>query len=578
VTAHHRIGAEHGSTLWWVTWARTQLNHHGFAIVALFALALLPMYSIVLDPRSRIIGWGGDNIQYAYMTGWFAQALVLGQNPLVDPRLNYPDSLLLAATDAPWGSMLAVVPATLALGPTFGYNAVLYLGYALSGLVVYLWLYRLTRHRFAAFVAGCIFVLMPYRVAHSYGHPFLVSTQALVLFFWALDYALQPPQPGWRKLLTLGVATFLVGITSQYYLLIAGVTGAVYALLTLRRRGHDLLRDGWRWIVVVLGGALTSASGYLAAWTETLFVPYNVQDTRGWSAHPLDFVVPSRLHPFWGAAVERWYARPTWIEHTLYLGIVALVLAAIAVCWRGSPHRQRMTVWVGTSLTSLVLALGTDLHLSVNGDPLQADNPFWLPAYYLAHLPFMDLMRVWARFGVVAMLFVALLAGIGVSYLMSRFHRWRWSIGGLCLLLVILDMVPGRVESTPLDVRPIDRWLAAQPGDFAVAFLPPGRGNYEAMFGSLYHGKHLPAYNHPQHLPAAFKAFAQRGADFPNPDAIEALRAMGLRYLVVDRRFYDQPEQAGWRSVETILQNTPTITIVADIAPYSIIALNERVP
>ncbi len=553
-------------------------GRHSLAVVAMCVLALLPLYAVLDHPRTRIIGWGGDNIQYAYMTGWFAQALVLGENPFVDPRLNYPDSLLLTATDAPWGSMLAVVPATLALGPTFGYNLVMYLGYALSGLLVYGWVYHLTRQRFAAFVAGCIFLLMPYRVVHSYGHPFLVSTQALVVFFWVLDYALQPPRPSWRKLVLLAAATFVVGITSQYYLLIAGVTGAAYTLLTLRRRLRDLLRYGWRWALAVIAGAVVASINYLLAWTETLYVPYNLQDTRGWSANPLDFVVPSRLHPLWGALVERWYPRPTWIEHTLYLGIVAIVLAFVALCWRGNKYRAHITVWFGTLITALVFALGTDLHVRVNGDPLQADTPFWLPAYYLAHVPFMDLMRVWSRFAVVAMLFVALLAGFGMSLLVQRFPRRRWLIGGVCLALVLVDMVPGRVESSALEPRPIDRWLAAQPGDFAAAFLPAGHDNYEAMFGSLFHGKHLPAFNHPQHLPESFKKFAAAGADFPAPTAIEALRRMDIRYLLVDRSFYDQPGQSGWQATEARLRTIPGVSIVADVESYTVVALKGEIP
>lgn len=547
-------------------------------VVAIFALSLIPMYATLTHPRSRIIGWGGDNIQYAYMTGWFAQAFALGENPFVDPRLNYPDSLLLQATDAPWGSMLAVVPATLALGPTFGYNLVLYLGFALSGLAVYAWAYQITRRRTAAFIGGVIFLLMPYRVVHSYGHPFLVSTQALVVFFWTLDYALRPPRPTWLKLVLLSLATFMVGITSQYYLLIAGVTGAIYTLLTLRHRWRDLLLYGWRWALAVVVGALVASANYLAAWNETLFVPYALNDTRGWSSNPLDFLVPSRLHPLWGGWIEQVYARPTWIEHTLYVGIVALVLAVMAVCWRRSPYRAHTVVWLGTLLAGTAFALGTDLHISINGDPLQGEQPFWLPAYYLAQIPFMDLMRVWARFGVITMLFVAMLAALGVDYLVRRFpHRARW-IGAACLALVLLDMIPGRIESVPLEPRPIDRWLAAQPGDFAAAFIPAGHGNYEAMFGSLYHGKHLPAFNHPQHLPTAFRSFAEGAATFPDANAIAALRSMRLRYLLVDRDYYDQPGQLGWQNVEATLRATPGVSVVADVASYTVIALDQAAP
>src|SRR5436190_8377306 len=101
-------------------------------IAALIFFALVGvavMYPVIQAPRSRVIGIPGDNIQYAYMTGWVAQSVLLHQSPLVDPRLNYPDDLALPATDAPFLSMLIVAPATWLLGPVFGYNLLLFVAY-----------------------------------------------------------------------------------------------------------------------------------------------------------------------------------------------------------------------------------------------------------------------------------------------------------------------------------------------------------------------------------------------------------------------------------------------------------------
>src|SRR5262249_21609139 len=136
------------------------------------------------------IGWQGDNVQYVYMTGWVAHALQTGQSIFADPHLNYPDSLLLPATDAPFLSMVVVAPFTLLFTPTLGYNLIIFLSHFLSGHLTYAWIRRLTSSRFGGIIAGLAFMLMPYRITHSYGHLQLVSTQFIPLFFWVLDTTL----------------------------------------------------------------------------------------------------------------------------------------------------------------------------------------------------------------------------------------------------------------------------------------------------------------------------------------------------------------------------------------------------
>lgn len=183
--------------------------------LVIFALAsLLAAYPILAGPATHVVGWLGDNVQYSYMIGWSARALELHQSPFVDPYLNYPGTLLLATTEAPFLLMIAVSPVTMLFGPVLGYNLLLVLAHFLSGYVAYLWILRVTGSRFGGIVAGLAFMFTPFRIAHSYGHLNLIWTPVLPLFFWALDNVLQAAKPSVRGLLLLGVATFLVGCIS----------------------------------------------------------------------------------------------------------------------------------------------------------------------------------------------------------------------------------------------------------------------------------------------------------------------------------------------------------------------------
>ncbi|HMQ35193.1 MAG TPA: hypothetical protein PKD53_31025, partial [Chloroflexaceae bacterium] len=232
------------------------LRRDAAPLATLVILALLAIAPVLPAPRSTIPGWAGDSVQYVYTVGWMARAPLLGQSPFLDPRLNYPGALQLMATDVPYVANLAVAPATWALGPVFGYNLVIFLSLLLSGYFTYLWALRVAGSRAGALAAGAIFLLSPFRLAHAVGHLQLVATVGLPLFFWALDDALTRDGRRWLQALALAGATFLVGGSSQYYLIICLVLGAGYALMVTLPDLGALARRGWATILAVLAGAL----------------------------------------------------------------------------------------------------------------------------------------------------------------------------------------------------------------------------------------------------------------------------------------------------------------------------------
>lgn len=549
-------------------------------IVCLMLAALLVLLPVLDNPRSEVIGWQGDNVQFVYITGWMGQAVLLGESPFVDPRLNFPGDLTLAVTDIPYLTVVLAAPLTWAGGPVFTYNLLIWLYIWLSGYVVYRWLWQITRSRGGALVGGLIFLLTPYRVAHSYGHLPYVATYALPLFFWTLDTALRVPLRWWRRGLLVLVATALLGSSSQYYLFIGLLLGVVYALLTLLpllREGRVVLARSAAIVPAVLVGAAIGAAPYLANLDDNTFAAHPVESTRIWSLDPLNFLLPHQLHPLWGDLVAQVRPEPLWIEKTLYLGVVALVLAGLAWRWRQHPQPWQRWVWLGVAVVAAVLALGTDLHL--NNQPLNASDPFWLPAYYLAQLPFTGLVRGWGRFGIITILFVSLLAGIGATAVIRQAMRpvRQFVVAGLLCVLVVVDLLPGMVETSMVQPHPVDQWLAAQSGDFAVGWLPAGLDavNYPAMYGSLYHSKHLPAYNHPNHRQPEYQQYVALAQSFPHPDAVAGLRQMGLRYLLIDTRFYDgqHPPLPPWADFEAQLRATPGVRVVQQVDGVVVVAV-----
>jgi hypothetical protein len=539
------------------------IRNNWIAVLLFLACSVWVIHPVIPHLDQTILGWQGDNVQYVYMIGWVSKAIFSFQSPFIDPHLNYPDGLQLAATDAPFGLMIAAAPVTQLLGPIFSYNLLILLNFFFSGYITYLWIYKLTKSIPAGIIAGLIFIFIPYRITHSYGHLNLISTAVIPLFFWTFDPVLNTDPPVFSGLVKLAVVTFLVGFcASQYYLLICLVFGFIYILLA-RRSFQFNFRHGWKLSAAMVSGALLAAVPYLLARGDALERSYDILQTRVWSASLTDFIVPSRLHLIWGSWIPASFRPITWIEHTLYLGVVACLLAVIAVFFdRG--NRPRIFVWLSLILISLVLALGTDLHLH-NGRPLQSQPSIWLPAYFLGQLPGFNLMRVWARFSIVAMFFISLLGGLGAKAIADRFTHHQKFIFFLLAAAIIIDFMPGRLVTTNLELRPIDRWLANQNGEFAVAFLPPFQENYPSMYGSLFHNKYLPAFNHPNHFQSAYKSFISNAAQFPQLSSLNALKGDHYRYLIVYPAAFDGIRKPKWEEIQNQLSSSLLVKEIAVI-------------
>jgi hypothetical protein len=49
---------------------RAWLTRDGLVLLWFMLLALVVIHPVLQDPRARIIGWPGDNMQHVYITGW----------------------------------------------------------------------------------------------------------------------------------------------------------------------------------------------------------------------------------------------------------------------------------------------------------------------------------------------------------------------------------------------------------------------------------------------------------------------------------------------------------------------------
>jgi hypothetical protein len=267
-------------------------------------------------------------------------------------------------------------------------------------------------------------------------------------------------------------------------------------------------------------------------------------------------------------------------ENLLWLGLMPLVLAGYAAVRRRSAVNGALAA---VSVVAFVLALGTTVHWA--GKPIYVAVPRGVedlfsrlmyaisgkyalnPAAYSSlqqagaiviplptlllflFMPFFNAMRVWARFGLIVGLGVALLAGSGASAVL----RWpRWTAPARTVILIVLAAgilfdfatVPYPFGVSSVGPQPVDEWLRARPGDFAIVELPPDKTWHgPALYAAREHGKKI-AYGYGTYMPKAYRAWEERLANFPDDESLQAIKEAGIRYILVGFHSYGDEEQA----------------------------------
>ena len=453
----------------------------GYCILTLLVLApLLPTFTSAIPGAAiaNVDGW--QNVWHLW---WAKQALLSRTDPFFTQLLYYPGGVALHLQPLNLSNGLLVLPVTALWGPVAGYNTVAALALVLTALAGYALALRLTEHRLAAFVAGLLFSFAPAHLTRLWdGQLELFTLQWPAFYLLALLVCVE--RPGWRTGLCAGALMALTAYTSLYYALYTVVYSVIFVALWLpygkpwahwRRLAGALLVAGScaaLLLAPLLRGALVGPDSYLT--------PDPTEVYRR-SANLLDFLLPSYLHPLWGAAAWRigaaWH--PLTGDWNVALGYTALLLAAIGVAgtWRTT---WRWALLAGALLT---LALGPQVQIGPWQTPLP--GPYGL----LNLLPGAALGRRPMLFAVLGSLLIAVLAAFGLRWLVERCApRLRPVVSAVALLLIAFEYAPPIWPHIAQVAHPA--YAALANGNGAVLDIPPAAFKKVApQQAQLLHGR-----------------------------------------------------------------------------------------
>ena len=331
-------------------------------LVFFLAATLILTYPVVAQLDSHAAGAPyGDEFESVRLIWWTQAALARGLHPAEQPLLAYPDGFFSPVQWAAPVAHLAGLPFVLVVSPLAAYNLAFLLSFVLTGWAAYLFCYELTGHRGAALLGGLVIMAFPGRLGHATaGHLGIITNYWRMLYLWSLLRVWRGA--GWRTAVLGGV---FLGLT-----LATAPTALVYEVIPLTILiGGGLIwyyRHAWRrWlrpalILFAVGGALAlffygpllvaSLNGSLDYLQDAGVVQYSTDLLAYVTPSPFNPVLSGLgLIPAWAGAV----LGDATIEGSAYLGLIAVLLSAIAV-WKVRAARP----WLIVLAVGMLFALG----------------------------------------------------------------------------------------------------------------------------------------------------------------------------------------------------------------------------
>ncbi len=410
-------------------------------------LTLILAAPVLVAPSSRLFG---NEIVGRHHDPYTVIVQLEGSAPpgiYAQPATDYPGRLLAALLGDGVAAYNLLVLVTFPLTALFTFLLARHLGARLPG----------------AWVAAFLYAFAPFHLAHAAYHPHIAQTQWLPLYLLVLWRSLERPSVGRLALL---VSTAAVLALSNFYgaLLAAVVTPCALAAWWLWAprdpgRGRNL---------VVSSAALLASAGvgaaYLAGRAPAVLsrpgsLAFPREDLFHYSARWFSYLLPSVEHPLLGGWASAIWAQGRLadgvVEQQLTLGWAPLALAAAAL-WHWTRSRQRdwaVPALAAIALVCFLFSLGPEWRL----------GSWTLPRPTAALYALLPMFRAHARFGLMVILAVAILAGLGTDRLLGAGGRRR-RLAALLLVVAAVELAP----VPPWRWRHVlptaaHRWLQEQP-------------------------------------------------------------------------------------------------------------------
>jgi hypothetical protein len=494
------------------------------ALVFFVALAVFHTWPLATAPGTWCRNDNADTMLNEWTVAWVAHAVVSKPLHLFDANIFYPEKRTLAYSEPMLPQSLMVAP-VLWLGgsPVLAFNLALMAGFALTGWA----LCHLVRVWTGSWAAGLVAGSLGAFNAHiftRFGHLQAMHVEFLPFALLALDRLLSAPRA--RRALSLAWWFTLQALTSGYFL----VFTAVAMISAVMVRPREWTGPRIRPTVPLLALAVVVSTVLLLPF----LLPYwHIRHEQGfarsldevlmYSATWTDYLASgARIHEAWSGRFFR--------GDCLFPGLVTIACVSAAVFRRRAWRDPRVRMCAAIAVVTFCLSFGVRFPL--------------YPFLYRV-VPLLQGIRAVSRFGHYTLIALAILAGFGVAWWLSKLPTPRWRVLAAGLLLVVANAEASHVPIWYTRFEGVPRIygaMASQPGA-VVAYFPffarsSGGGNARYMLASTSNWLQM-LNGYSGFAPGSFYRHANAVAGFPDAGSIRYLRQMGVTFVVVEVAAYD---------------------------------------
>jgi hypothetical protein len=434
-------------------------------------LALLFTYPLAGNFGSHHVGEeAGDAKVYLWNYWWTKKALLSGASPFETSYIFYPIGVGLALHTFVFPQGVAWTALSPALGGVAAANVIVLWTFLASALGACALARKVGASREGAFLAGIVFAFCPFRLARLSGHYDLLGTEWIPLYALLALTLAERERFSLRLALAAGAAAALCGYNALTYLVFLAL---FTALLLARERRRPALVARFTAVLAaalfLLAPLLHQAFADRASWT---YVPYPGADR--YVADLFSYLLPSPRQNVLGGLLGRSFD-PNLSETTVFAGYFALALSGFGL-YRARRIRG-VSFWLAVAAIFFVLSLGTSLHV------LGVDTGLPLPFRLFTALPFLQDLRAPARFSLMTMLALAVIAALVWTHVSAPWRRraLATAAAGAIVVLEYLALPTPLFES---GARPLYRELARKNDGLTVVEIP---GIEQAPVETMYH-------------------------------------------------------------------------------------------
>ena len=501
------------------------------AILIGTALAAIMTWPLAGRPGSVARIDTNDGRFSLWNVAWVAHALTSDPANLFNANIFYPNTRTLAYSDANLVAGAMAVPVYAVTGnPIAAHNFVVFAALVLAFLATWQLVRRFTGDPWLALVPATGFAFSAFVSAHT-AHIQLLMIFVLPVALLALHRLVEAPS--WRRGVVLGLALSVAGLACGQYGIMAGLLVGLGALWFAAGQAD------WRryWAGLALALAVTGAVvvppllPYLELRSTGEFRSgLNVEEARMFSADASAYM----------RSTSMLYApKAAETGEVLFPGFVLLVFAAAGL----AAVRRRADAGASTrAITPRLVAFYATITALAAWASFGPDG--WLYTMLAKTVPFMSFVRTPARFGVVVLLGLAVLAGFGLRAWLPRRHA-VWLAAALLVAISVEVKAKWGLREVPAVPEAYLALARLPPGpvvEFHFPYKPTDLHNHaRSMFWSMWHWRPL-VNGYSDFIPEDFRRIATPINSFPDPASFEILKARHVRYVVLHLETYTAGE------------------------------------